>query len=154
MFWTLLLELVEWSNTYRDSLPHQERYVLGYQANISRYLYYGIHNCFHPWMDWEQNGGEIQSKTSSIRGLRKAQALSFSENYSPKQLLQIFDTIFWLAVQKHLSLQLIVDRCSDCIYLYDHLVWHICETFKEFTYPTLVHKIATYFVYWLTQYTA
>ena len=84
MFWTLLLELVEWSSTYRDSLAHKERDVLAYGANISRYLYCGIHKCFHPRMDWEQYGGEIQSKTSSIWGLRKAETLSFSVNYSPK----------------------------------------------------------------------
>ena len=84
MFWTLLLELVEWSSTYRDSLVHKERDVLAYGVNISRYLYCGIHKCFHPRMDWEQYGGEIQSKTSSIRGLHRAQALSFSANYSPK----------------------------------------------------------------------
>ena len=84
MFWTLILELVEWSSTYRDSLAHQERDGLAYGANISRYLYCGIHKCFHPRMDWEQYGGEIQSKTSSTRGLRKAQALFSNANYSEK----------------------------------------------------------------------
>ena len=74
----------EWSSTYRDSLAHQDRDGLAYGVNISRYLYCGIHKCFHPRMDWEQYGGEIQSKTSSTRCLRKAQALIFNANYSLK----------------------------------------------------------------------
>ena len=83
MFWILLLELVEWSSTYRDSLAHQERDGLAYGANISRYLYCGIHKCFHPRMDWEHWGGEIKTRLVAQGVYAKPRALIFNAGYSP-----------------------------------------------------------------------
>jgi hypothetical protein len=59
---SLLLELIEWCNTCRDSLAHQKRGVLGLWCHTLRYLYCGIQKCFHPRMDWEQCGGEVKTR--------------------------------------------------------------------------------------------
>ena len=144
MFWTLILELIEWNNIYKDSLAHQEREVLGYEANISRYLYCGIHKCFHRKIDWEQY---VRYKARLV-----AQGVYAKPRHWFSML--IFSKVSYkfptLTIQKHLSLQLI-----DVVIAYNHLIWYIFEASgKEFTYQSPIHKSATHIVYCLSQYTA